>query len=102
MREPLVHSHVADVLPDDHPPAEANVHCDRCGGLLHTQSNDCMTTWIETGRGNYDVVCFVIAAGGFQAGDLLDPNDNRKEDEPHLWSSDGPGVESLGPEWGLS
>ena len=101
MLEPLVHSHVTDVLPDGHPLAEADVHCDRCGALVHSQINEYMQTWIETGMGNYDVLCFVIAAGGFEAGDLLDANYNRKQEEQHLWSSDGPGVESLSPEWGL-
>lgn len=99
--EPLVHSHVTDVLPDDHPLAAVDVHCDRCSALVHSQINECMQTWVETGRGNYDVLCFVIAAGGFEAGDLVDPNSNRRQEEQYLWSSSGPGVESLAPEWGL-
>jgi hypothetical protein len=63
-REPRIHSHVTDRLPDRHPLARCRVHCDRCESLLHLQSNSCMRTWIETGRGNFCLRCFVHAAGG--------------------------------------
>jgi hypothetical protein len=62
--EPLLHSHVADRLPDDHPLARSRVRCDRCESLLHLPSNSCMRTWVETGHGNFCVRCFVLAAGG--------------------------------------
>ncbi len=98
--EPLIHSHITDVLPEGHRLADSNVFCDRCGGILHTWENECMTTWVETGKGNYDLLCFVIAAGGFEAGDLIDPKHNRHLEEEHLWNSSGPGVESLARDWG--
>jgi len=62
--EPRIHSHVADALPADHPLAYRRVYCDRCTTLLHIQTNSCMRTWIESGRGNLCVGCFVLAAGG--------------------------------------
>ena len=68
MSEPLFHSHLTDALPLEHPLATARVECDRCQALLHTQSNSCLRTWIETGAGNYCVRCFVLALGG------LDPD----------------------------
>ena len=64
MIEPLVHSHVTDRLPDEHPLARSRVYCDRCEALLHSQRNSCIRTWLETGRGNLCVRCFVLAAGG--------------------------------------
>ena len=62
--EPRIHSHVTDCLPERHPLAHTRVRCDRCDSLLHLQSNSCMRTWVETGRGNFCLRCFVLAAGG--------------------------------------
>ena len=63
-REPRIHSHVTDCLPERHPLARTRVRCDRCDSLVHLQSNSCMRTWVETGRGNFCLRCFVLAAGG--------------------------------------
>jgi hypothetical protein len=63
-REPQIHSHVTDRIPDRHRLARARVRCDRCGSLLHLPSNRCMRTWVETGQGNFCMRCFVLAAGG--------------------------------------
>ena len=63
-REPRIHSHVADGLPEGHPLARARVRCARCEALVHLPSNSCMRTWVETGRGNFCLRCFVLAAGG--------------------------------------
>jgi hypothetical protein len=68
-REPRLHSHVADALPADHPLASKRVHCDRCETLLHLQSNSCMRTWLETGRGNFCLRCFIRVAGGLVSDD---------------------------------
>ena len=73
MRDPVLHSHVEDMLPAAHALAFQQVHCAGCGALLHAANNECMQTWIETGRGNYCVPCFA------------------KIEE----------VEALDPEWGL-
>ena len=67
--EPHLHSHVTDRLPAGHPLAGARVHCDRCDTLLHLQTNSCMRTWIETGRGNYCMRCFIVVAGGLARDD---------------------------------
>lgn len=67
--EPRLHTHVTDRLPDEHPLARTRVHCDRCEALLHLQTNSCMRTWVESGRGNHCVRCFLLVAGG------LAPND---------------------------
>ena len=71
MIEPQLHTHVLDSLAETHPLAYARVHCDRCNTLLHLQSNSCMRTWLETGRGNYCVRCFLLVAGG------LSPDETR-------------------------
>jgi hypothetical protein len=47
--EPVIHSHVTDSLPDDHPLAFEQVYCDGCGRLVHAGNNECMTTWLEWG-----------------------------------------------------
>lgn len=54
-KEPLIHSHITDVLPDDHPLATSNVYCSApyCGEMLHAFNNECMQTWIETENGNF-------------------------------------------------
>lgn len=64
LSEPQVHSHITDRLPRDHPLANKRVYCDRCDTLLHMQTNSCMRTWIESGRGNHCLRCFIVAAGG--------------------------------------
>jgi hypothetical protein len=65
LAEPRLHSHIADGLPADHPLARRRVHCDRCERLLHMQTNRCMRTWIESGRGTHCLRCFIVVAGGF-------------------------------------
>jgi hypothetical protein len=71
MTEPLLHSHVTDALPEGHPLAHERVRCDRCETLLHIQSNSCARTWVECGRGNFCLHCFVLVAGG------LSPDESR-------------------------
>ena len=67
--EPRVHSHVTDGLALDHPLARERIYCDRCESLIHAQTNSCMRTWIESGRGNFCVRCFIVVAGGFAPDD---------------------------------
>lgn len=62
MREPQIHSHVVDCLPDEHPLARNSVFCLRCGVLVHAINNECMQTWFETGLGNFCMPCFVVEA----------------------------------------
>jgi hypothetical protein len=62
LAEPRLHSRVIDAPPTDHPLAHARVYCDRCNALVHLQTNSCMRTWIESGRGNH--CCFIVVAGG--------------------------------------
>ncbi len=49
--EPVVHSHITDVLPEDHPkayPEETDgLFCECCGEMVHAINNECMQTWIE-------------------------------------------------------
>jgi len=56
--EPLIHSHLTDVLPEGHPLAFDEVYCSDCGVMVHCGNNECMQTWIETGRGNFCTKCF--------------------------------------------
>lgn len=46
-QEPLCHSHLTDVLPDDHLLAKEQVHSERCAVLVHAANNECMQTWFE-------------------------------------------------------
>jgi hypothetical protein len=62
--EPQVHSQITDRLPPDHHLSNQRVYCDRCDTLLHMQTNSCMRTWIESGRGNHCIRCFIVVAGG--------------------------------------
>ncbi len=60
-KEPIIHSHITDVLPEDHPLAYKKVYCDtKCGHLVHAGNNECMRTWIETEFGNYCTTCFCL------------------------------------------
>jgi len=57
--EPNIHSHITDVLDDSHPLAYETVYCDKCrSAMLHAANNECMQTWIETGKGNFCTHCF--------------------------------------------
>ena len=71
--EPRMHSHVTDGLPAEHPLAHARVYCDRCQTLLHMQTNSCMRTWIESGRGNHCVRCFLVVGGGLAHNEMRLP-----------------------------
>ncbi len=53
--EPLIHSHITDVLPKKHPLANEQVYCDfkGCKEMLHAFNNECMQTWVETANGNF-------------------------------------------------
>jgi len=58
--EPLIHSAITDVLPEDHPLAHENTGCDKpgCSELLHYCINENMQTWVEAHNGNYCLPCF--------------------------------------------
>jgi len=58
IKDPVLHSHIEDVLPDDHPLAFSDVFCRECGGMLHADNNECMQTWVETGLWNFCIQCF--------------------------------------------
>ena len=60
MSEPLIHSHLTDVLPMDHPLANDSVYCKKCNVMLHASNNECMQTWIETALGNFCTKCFPV------------------------------------------
>lgn len=57
MREPLIHSHATDCLPEDNPLAFEQVHCRSCGVLVHAGNNECMQTWFEFEGGNACAQC---------------------------------------------
>ena len=59
MREPELHTGYVDCLPEAHPLAYRSVTCDRCQRPIHAANNECMWTWVETGKGNYCLPCFV-------------------------------------------
>lgn len=70
MEEPRIHSHITDVLPDDHPLAHEQVECGKCGVLVHAFNNECMQTWVETGCGPFCLRCFAATRG-----EVLDDGD---------------------------
>lgn len=59
MTEPLIHSQITDVLPEDHPQAYDTLYCTGCREMVHAGNNECMQIWVETGKGPYCVMCFV-------------------------------------------
>lgn len=61
MNEPKIWSHITDLLPNDHPLAGTTVSCTVCGAMVHCSNNECMQTWLETGRGPHCAPCFVNA-----------------------------------------
>jgi hypothetical protein len=62
--EPKIHSHIEDCLEEAHPLAFEQVYCDgrktdaNHDKILHAANNECMQTWVETGRGNFCWKCF--------------------------------------------
>lgn len=63
MREPQIHSHITDSLPNNHPLAEKNIHCNKCNEMVHACNNECMQTWVEAGKGNFCLACFTYLNG---------------------------------------
>lgn len=64
-KEPMIHSHITDCLPDTHPLAGEFVYCDNCRKkgkfeMLHASNNECMQTWFETEFGNFCINCFKL------------------------------------------
>ncbi len=56
--EPIIHSHIEDVLPEEHPLAFDTIYCGKCKVMVHAGNNECMRTWVETEFGNYCSGCF--------------------------------------------
>jgi hypothetical protein len=56
--EPQIHSHITDILPTDHRLAFTAIYCGSCKAMLHAFNNECMTTWVESGLGNFCLACF--------------------------------------------
>lgn len=56
--DPVLHSHVSDVLPDGHKYSHKAIGCARCEVPLHASNNECMVTWVETGKGAFCIKCF--------------------------------------------
>jgi len=63
MTELLIHSHLEDMLPDDHPWAFAAIYCPRCDKMLHAGNNECMSTWVEFDGKVLCLMCLVESAG---------------------------------------
>lgn len=58
LKEPVIHSHITDRLPDDHKNAYESVYCSKCEQMVHAFNNECMQTWVETGIGVFCGNCF--------------------------------------------
>jgi hypothetical protein len=63
LKEPLIHSHVEDRLPEEHQMAFRNIHCRRCLKYIHASDNVNISTWVETGCGDYCLKCFSVLCG---------------------------------------
>lgn len=61
--EPRIWSHITDTLPRNHPLAYQSLSCAVCRVPIHAANNECMQTWVETGKGNYCLGCFTGATG---------------------------------------
>ena len=57
--EPVIHSHMDDVLPKHHPLAYETVSCIKCGEMLHAGNNECMQTWVELRGKTFCITCFL-------------------------------------------
>lgn len=64
MTEPLIHSNITDVLPEDHLYAYSTLYCRSCLEMVHACNNECMQTWVETGKGPYCLRCFADHTDG--------------------------------------
>lgn len=69
MKDPILHSHITDCLPESHNLAYKNIFCKICSQHLHAFNNETMRTWIETGIGNYCITCFSNLKDSFCLGD---------------------------------
>lgn len=58
MPEPLLH-YFDNELPHDHPLAFKDLHCPGCGGHLHSEENEFLCAWLETGLGAWCLPCVV-------------------------------------------
>jgi len=58
VREPIFHSWITDVLPEEHPGAHRSLHCVECKTMVHAFNNECMRPWFETGIGAVCLECF--------------------------------------------
>lgn len=68
MREPIIHSHIIDSLPEMDERAYDEVFCKDCNAMVHAPNNECMITWVETGVGEWCLSCFAL----LEWSDLLD------------------------------
>ena len=68
--EPIIHSHITDGLPENHPrayPTETDgIFCEACRKMVHAVNNECMQTWIEWGEHICCGKCFgyILSYGG--------------------------------------
>jgi hypothetical protein len=61
-RELKIHSHITDMLSDDHQLAFESVYCTQCGDMVHACNNECMQTWIEWKNKGACLICFAAFA----------------------------------------
>lgn len=57
MNEPIIHSHLTDTLPEDHPLAHETVYCRKCGVMVHAFNNECMRTWVQIRGVPFCITC---------------------------------------------
>jgi len=58
--EPVLHTHVSDVLPEEHALAYTSIYCIDCSGLVHAFNNECMQAWAETESGPMCLHCLIV------------------------------------------
>ena len=59
IKEPILHTHITDMLDDAHPKAHKSIFCNLCKAHVHAFNNECMQSWFETGKGDFCFKCFI-------------------------------------------
>lgn len=59
--EPRIHG-TLDELPGNHPFVlkSSSLYCENCNEMIWAFNNECMQTWVESGKGNFCITCFAI------------------------------------------
>jgi hypothetical protein len=79
----VLHTGLADVLPDEHPHAWETISCDACQVMVHAFNNECMTPWVESpdNTRRWCLECFTANADDYETIVATEQNTARKREE---------------------